>query len=68
MQMVPLIQNILIKCLKMKTEDFVFASRYSLNGKTDDDTFLTFLGNKVFTTIGNIFFRLKFTIFCLLMS
>ena len=24
-------------------EDFVFASRYSLNGKTDDDTFLTFL-------------------------
>ena len=42
-----------------KQEDFVFASRYSLNGKTDDDTFLTFLGNKVFTAIGNIFFRLK---------
>lgn len=39
--------------------DFVFASRYSLNGKTDDDTFLTFLGNKIFTTIGNIFFGLK---------
>ena len=42
-----------------KEKDFVFASRYSLNGKTDDDTFLTFLGNKIFTAIGNIFFGLK---------
>tara|TARA_Y100001970_G_scaffold182041_1_gene221539 strand:+ start:9948 stop:10619 length:672 start_codon:yes stop_codon:yes gene_type:complete len=39
--------------------DFVFASRYSLKGKTDDDTFLTFLGNKIFTAFGNIFFGLK---------
>ena len=38
--------------------DFVFASRYSLKGKTDDDTFLTFIGNKIFSSIGNIFFRL----------
>ncbi len=40
-------------------EDFVFASRYTLNGKTDDDTFLTFLGNKIFSFIGKIFFGLK---------
>ena len=39
--------------------DFIFASRYSLGGKTDDDTFLTFIGNKIFSTIGNIFFRLN---------
>ena len=39
--------------------EFVFASRYSLGGKTDDDTFLTFLGNKIFTAIGKFFFRLK---------
>lgn len=38
--------------------DFVFASRYSLKGKTDDDTFLTFIGNKIFSLIGNIFFKL----------
>ncbi len=39
--------------------DFIFSSRYSLGGKTDDDTFLTFIGNKIFTTIGNIFFKLN---------
>ena len=39
--------------------DFVFSSRYSKNGGTEDDTFLTFIGNKIFTTIGNIFFNLK---------
>ena len=39
--------------------DFVFSSRYTLGGKTDDDTFLTSIGNKIFTTIGNIFFKLN---------
>ena len=41
-----------------KNEDFVFASRYSFNGKTDDDTILTYIGNKIFSAIGNIFFQL----------
>ena len=27
--------------------------------KTDDDTFLTFIGNKIFSAIGNIFFKLN---------
>ena len=39
--------------------DFIFSSRYSKGGGTEDDTFLTFIGNKIFTTIGNIFFKLK---------
>lgn len=41
------------------SSDFVFSSRYSKGGGTEDDTFLTFIGNKIFTTIGNIFFNLK---------
>ena len=36
--------------------DFVFASRYSGGGGSSDDTFLTYIGNKIFTLIGKIFF------------
>ena len=39
--------------------DFVFASRYSGGGGSSDDTFLTYIGNKIFTLIGKIFFKLK---------
>jgi len=39
--------------------DFIFSSRYSLGGKTEDDTILTFVGNKIFTLLGNIFFKLS---------
>jgi len=39
--------------------DFVFASRYMNGGGSDDDTFLTKVGNFIFSTIGNIFFSLK---------
>jgi glycosyltransferase involved in cell wall biosynthesis len=38
---------------------FVFASRYTGTGGSDDDSFLTLVGNKIFTFIGNIFFKLK---------
>jgi len=41
--------------------DFVFASRYLIGGGSDDDTFLTKLGNYIFTKIGNIFFLIKIT-------
>ena len=51
------LNEMLDKC--QNQEDFVFASRYTLNGRTDDDTILTFIGNKIFTAIGNIFFGLK---------
>jgi glycosyltransferase involved in cell wall biosynthesis len=42
-----------------KKYDFVFASRYMSRSKSYDDTFLTFLGNKIFSFIGNIFFKIK---------
>ena len=39
--------------------DFVFNSRYEKEGGSDDDTFLTLVGNKIFTFICNLFFRLN---------
>ena len=39
--------------------DFVFASRYMDSGGSDDDTFLTKIGNYFFSTFGKIFFSLK---------
>jgi len=42
-----------------KNMDFVFASRYMKNSGSDDDTFLTKLGNYIFSTIGKVFFSLK---------
>ena len=41
--------------------DFVFASRYEKDCKSDDDTIITYIGNFIFTKIGNIFFNLKIT-------
>lgn len=38
--------------------DFLFASRYQRNAGSEDDTFITLIGNYIFTFIGNIFFRL----------
>ena len=40
-------------------KSFIFASRYINGGGSEDDSFLTFIGNKIFTFIGNIFFKLK---------
>ena len=39
--------------------DFVFASRYDAGGGSDDDSFLTLIGNFFFSAIGKIFFSLK---------
>ena len=38
--------------------DLLFASRYKKNGSSEDDTIITFIGNKIFTLIGKIFFSL----------
>jgi len=43
----------------IKHHDFVFTSRYLLNGSSDDDTLVTFIGNKFFSKLGNILFYLK---------
>ena len=39
--------------------DFVFNSRYEGDGNSDDDTFLTYIGNKIFTILCNSLFKLN---------
>ena len=43
----------------LNNNNFVFASRYMPKAGSDDDTFITLIGNKIFTLIGNIFFNLN---------
>jgi glycosyltransferase involved in cell wall biosynthesis len=50
--------KLMLKKIKLNNS-FVFASRYINGGGSEDDSFLTFVGNKIFTFIGNIFFNLK---------
>ena len=45
--------------LENNTCDFVFGSRYMKNASSEDDTVVTYVGNKIFSLIGNIFFSLK---------
>jgi glycosyltransferase involved in cell wall biosynthesis len=45
--------------LKRKKLNFIFASRYKKNGKTDDDTILTAVGNFIFTKLSFILFSTK---------
>ena len=46
---------------KCKYYDFIFCSRYEKSGGSDDDDFVTYIGNKIFTFLGNLFFKLKIT-------
>ncbi len=47
--------------LKNDKYDFIFASRYEKNCGSDDDTFITLIGNYIFTFLGKIFFKLEIT-------
>ena len=38
--------------------DIIFSSRYSKNGGSEDDTILTYVGNRIFSFIGKFFFKL----------
>jgi len=40
-------------------QDYVFTSRYLREGRSDDDTILTKVGNFIFSTLGKILFSLK---------
>ena len=53
--------NGMIKKLNSENLDFLFASRYQSNSGSEDDNFITLIGNYIFTTLGKIFFRLKLT-------
>jgi len=39
--------------------DFVFGSRYITNASSEDDTLVTYVGNRIFTLLGNLFFSLE---------
>ena len=48
----------MIKLLENQN-DFVFNTRYEDKGGSDDDTFLTYIGNKFFTTLCKVLFNLN---------
>ena len=54
------IEGMLTK-LEEENLDIIFASRYGENSGSEDDTMLTFIGNKIFSLIGKIFFKLNVT-------
>ena len=41
---------------KNQNYDLVFGSRYEKNSSSEDDTIVTYVGNKIFSLIGKIFF------------
>jgi glycosyltransferase involved in cell wall biosynthesis len=43
----------------LKKADFIFGSRYMKNSGSKDDTIITYVGNKIFTFLGNFFFSLN---------
>ena len=53
--------DVMIKKLEYDKYDFVFASRYEKNCGSEDDTFITLIGNYIFTFLGKIFFKLEIT-------
>jgi glycosyltransferase involved in cell wall biosynthesis len=53
--------NNMYEILNKDNVDFVFCSRYEVNGGSDDDTFLTYVGNKIFTFLCNFLLKLNST-------
>ena len=45
----------------IKENDFIYTTRYEQPGGSEDDTIITFIGNKFFSKLGNILFSLKIT-------
>lgn len=54
--------NDLIKMYNLNQSlDFVYTTRYVKPGGSDDDTIVTYIGNKIFSLMGSILFSLKIT-------
>ena len=53
--------DLMINRLEDDKYDFVFASRYEKNCGSEDDTFITLIGNYIFTFLGKIFSKLEIT-------
>jgi len=45
----------------IQNNEFVYTTRYENLGGSEDDTIITFIGNKIFSKLGNILFSLKIT-------
>ena len=43
----------------VQTNDFVYTSRYENGGGSEDDTIITLIGNKIFSTTGKLLFSLN---------
>jgi len=44
---------------QIQENDFIYTTRYETGGGSEDDTIITFIGNKFFSKLGNILFSLK---------
>lgn len=53
--------SIMHKMIEQNKYDLIFASRYEKDCGSDDDTYVTWFGNKIFTFIGRFFFKLNIT-------
>ncbi len=53
----PIYLNEMLK--NCEENDFVFATRYAKGGGSDDDNFVTLFGNKFFSFLGNLLFKLN---------
>lgn len=51
----------MFELMKSSESDFIFASRYKKNGGSDDDSLLTFIGNKIFSLICRVFLSINLT-------
>ena len=49
----------IMKKINTNKTDFIFASRYEKIGGSEDDTFITLVGNYFFSFIGKFFFKLE---------
>ena len=53
-------QKDLVKLYSLiQDNDFVYTTRYENNGGSEDDTLITYVGNKFFSKLGNILFSLR---------
>ena len=50
----------MLELAKNQNYDLVFGSRYEKNSTSDDDTVITYLGNKIFSFIGKFFFFITY--------
>ena len=55
----PLYIKDLLDEIEKSKSDFVFAERYGKNAGSLDDTLITYIGNRIFTNLGKIFFKIK---------